>query len=107
MLNLGRDLSEGELKGMLNSGTCSYSQFVSFMQQTTNVKTSKEDLTEALRALDKEQQGFVMASEMRYVMVNMGECLSNEEVGHMLYDADPEGTGQIDPETFAKLLAET
>eukprot|EP00457_Paulinella_chromatophora_P022458 gb/GEZN01025371.1/.p1 GENE.gb/GEZN01025371.1/~~gb/GEZN01025371.1/.p1 ORF type:complete len:162 (-),score=26.18 gb/GEZN01025371.1/:60-509(-) len=103
-LNMGRDLSEQELRSMCGSGMCSYGAFVQAMTQKTTNTITKNVLQEALMVLDKDQQGFIMASELRFSMINMGECLVAEEVTHMLYDADPDGSGQVFADEFAEML---
>ena len=35
---------------------------------------SKEELKEAFRVFDKDQNGFISAGELRHVMTNLGEA---------------------------------
>ena len=45
---------------------------------------------------DKDGNGFITAAELRYVMTNLGEKMSDDEVNDMLAEADTDGDGQID-----------
>jgi hypothetical protein len=44
---------------------------------------------------DKDKDGFISAGELRYVMTNLGEKLTDEEVQEMIKEADLDGDGQV------------
>lgn len=44
---------------------------------------------------DKDGNGFISAAELRHVMTNLGEKLTDEEVDEMIREADIDGDGQI------------
>ncbi|CAB4308888.1 unnamed protein product [Prunus armeniaca] len=67
---------------------------------------SEEELKEAFRVFDKDQNGFISAAELRHVMTNLGEKLTDEEVDEMIREADVDGDGQINYEEFVKKLLE-
>lgn len=48
--------------------------------------------------------GFISAQELRHVMTNLGERLTDEEVDEMLREADVDGDGKINYEEFVKLM---
>ena len=41
---------------------------------------SEEELKEAFRVFDKDGNGFISAAELRHIMTNLGEKLTDEEV---------------------------
>jgi calmodulin len=47
---------------------------------------------------DKDGNGFISAIELRHVMTNLGEKLTDEEVDEMIREADVDGDGQINYE---------
>ena len=59
---------------------------------------SEDEIKEAFRVFDKDGNGYISASELRHVMTNLGEKLTDEEVDEMIREADIDGDGQIDYE---------
>jgi hypothetical protein len=47
---------------------------------------------------DKDGNGFISAAELRHVMTNLGEKLTDEEVDEMIREADIDGDGQVNYE---------
>ncbi|WJX59207.1 calmodulin-like 3 [Trifolium repens] len=89
MRSLGQNPTEAELQDMINE-----------MKDTD----SEEELKEAFRVFDKDQNGFISAAELRHVMTNLGEKLTDEEVDEMIREADVDGDGQINYEEFVKVM---
>lgn len=44
---------------------------------------------------DKNKDGLISSSELRHVMTNLGEKLSEEEVDDMIKEADMDGDGMV------------
>jgi len=69
---------------------------------------SEEEIREAFRVFDKDGNGFISAAELRHVMTNLGEKLTDEEVDEMIREADIDGDGQVNYEglclTFVELI---
>ena len=65
---------------------------------------SEEELREAFKVFDKDGNGFISAAELRHVMTNLGEKLTDEEVDEMIREADLDGDGQVDYEEFVKMM---
>jgi Ca2+-binding EF-hand superfamily protein len=42
--------------------------------------------------------------QLRHVMINLGEKLTDEEVNQMIRQADINGDGQVDYEEFVKMM---
>lgn len=47
---------------------------------------------------DKDKDGLISSSELRHVMTNLGERLSEEEVDDMIKEADLDGDGMVNYE---------
>ena len=59
---------------------------------------SEEELREAFRVFDKDGNGFISAAELRHVMTNLGEKLTDDEVDEMIKEADLDGDGMVNYE---------
>ena len=55
---------------------------------------------------DRNGDGFISAAEMKHVMANLGEMLTDEEVAEMIAAADIDGDGQISYEEFVVMMGQ-
>lgn len=110
MRTLGQNPTEAELQDMISevdadgSGTIDLSEFLNLMARRMKDGDTEEELKEAFRVFDKDQNGFISATELRHVMVNLGEKLTDEEVNEMIREADADGDGQINYQEFVKVM---
>lgn len=51
--------------------------------------------TSIFRVFDKNNDGLISSTELRHVMTNLGERLSEEEVDDMIKEADSDGDGMV------------
>ena len=57
-----------------------------------------------IRVFDKDGNGYISAAELRHVMTNLGEKLTDEEVDEMIREADIDGDGQVNYEEFVTMM---
>lgn len=60
-------------------GELDFSTFLSIMHQQLQQEAPEADILEAMRMADKEQKGFILASELRAKLTGLGEKLTNME----------------------------
>eukprot|EP00814_Leptocylindrus_danicus_P009647 CAMPEP_0116015576 /NCGR_PEP_ID=MMETSP0321-20121206/6930_1 /TAXON_ID=163516 /ORGANISM="Leptocylindrus danicus var. danicus, Strain B650" /LENGTH=758 /DNA_ID=CAMNT_0003485395 /DNA_START=910 /DNA_END=3186 /DNA_ORIENTATION=- len=63
-------------------------------------KFSDEEILEAFRAFDLDKNNFVGAAEIRHVLVNIGERVTDEEIDEMIRMVDKDGDGQVAYDEF-------
>lgn len=54
-----------------------------------------KEITDAFKMFDRNGDGVISAGELRQVMTNMGQKLSDKDVDSMIKEADMDGDGQI------------
>ncbi|ELT92862.1 hypothetical protein CAPTEDRAFT_169349 [Capitella teleta] len=81
-----------------------FSEFLAMLPQIQKTGDSEEEVEEAFRVFDKESNGFLSAAELRHIMTNMGEKLTDEEVDEMISCADTDSNGEINYKDFIKML---
>eukprot|EP01039_Chlorochromonas_danica_P001951 gene1951-2129_t len=67
-------------------------------------KFTDEEILEAFRAFDLDKNNFVGAAEIRHVLINIGEQVTDEEVDEMIRMVDTDGDGQVSWEEFYAMV---
>ncbi|XP_077247692.1 calmodulin-like [Tasmannia lanceolata] len=108
--SLGQNPTEEELQEMIGemdldgNGTIEFGEFLKLMARKMKETDAEEELKEAFKVFDKDQNGFISANELRHVMINLGERLTDEEVQQMIREADLDGDGQVNYEEFVRMM---
>ncbi|KAL4239013.1 hypothetical protein ACF0H5_003717 [Mactra antiquata] len=107
MRALGQNPSIADLENMkmeLETDSVDFTSFLQLMATKQHDQETEEDLKEAFRVFDKEGQGTISAAELRHIMTNMGEKLSDEEVDEFIREADSDGKGMVKYEDFVEIM---
>ncbi|CAD1469697.1 unnamed protein product, partial [Heterotrigona itama] len=108
MRSLGQRPSETELRDMVNevdqdgNGTIEFNEFLQMMSKKMKGADGEDELREAFRVFDKNNDGLISSKELRHVMTNLGEKLSEEEVDDMIKEADLDGDGMVNYEELVR-----
>lgn len=95
------------------NGTIEFNEFLQMMSKKMKGADGEDELKEAFRLVnlsfietisknlnifrvfDKNKDGLISSVELRHVMTNLGEKLSEEEVDDMIKEADMDGDGMV------------
>ena len=72
------------------------SEFLTMMARKMKDTDSEEEIREAFKVFDRDNNGYISAAELRHVMTSIGEKLTDDEVAEMIREADQDGDGKID-----------
>ncbi|XP_077298572.1 calmodulin-alpha-like isoform X2 [Arctopsyche grandis] len=110
MRSLGQRPTETELRDMVNevdqdgNGTIEFNEFLQMMSKKMKGGDGEDELREAFRVFDKNNDGMISSVELRHVMTNLGERLTEEEVDDMIREADLDGDGMVNYNEFVTIL---
>ncbi|XP_053643044.1 calmodulin-like [Cherax quadricarinatus] len=100
--------SNAEIKNLIQEigspSSINFDTFMSLLSRDFTVETA-EELREAFGVFDKDGNGYISASELKHVLMTMGEKLSQDEVDIMIREADIDGEGHIHYEQFVHLMS--
>lgn len=100
-------------------GTIDFAEFLTLMAKKMKEADTEEELIEAFKVFDRDGNGtnnkwiimkkidvagLISAAELRHVMTNLGEKLTDEEVDEMIREADIDGDGHINYEEFVRMM---
>ncbi|KAF1575878.1 UNVERIFIED_CONTAM: Calmodulin, partial [Eudyptes robustus] len=110
MQSLGHTPTEQELIDMVNeidedgNGSIELEEFVKMMSRKVKDTETEKELQEAFQVFDKDNDGYISAVELRFVMMNLGEDLSEDEVYEMIKEADLDGDGKVNFTEFVYMM---
>ena len=110
--SLGRNPTHGGIKDMIKevdidgNGTINFSEFTKMMAKNMAESNPVEDLREAFKTFDRNGDGKIDPKELRHVMTNLGEKLTDDEVDEMIQTADADGDGKVNYEEFVTMMTQ-
>ncbi|CAG9807577.1 unnamed protein product [Chironomus riparius] len=114
MRTLGQNPTEAELQYMINevdadgSGSIDFDEFLKMMGGIVKSPEDEErEMWDAFQVFDKNGDGFVSIDELKFVLTNLGERLTDQEMNEILKDADVDGDGKLNFEEFIAMLRAT
>ena len=111
MRSLGQNPSQAQLQVMIeefdknNNGKIDFLEFCEIMVKKAGDYTmSLKDVENAFKVFDKDGSGFIEIDELRDLMMNLGEKLTEEEIQAMMQFADIDKDGKIDYHEFVIMM---
>ncbi|XP_066970603.1 calmodulin-like [Macrobrachium rosenbergii] len=106
--SLGVNPTNAEIKALAdelgNPQSIDFSTFLRLLTKDFTPADSAEEIQEAFGVFDKDGNGSISATELKHVLMTMGEKLTEEEVEIMIHEADIDGEGQIYYQQFIDIM---
>ncbi|PHU02585.1 Calmodulin [Capsicum chinense] len=110
MRSIGQNATEAELQDKISevdvdqNGIIDFPEFLNLMERKMMDTDFEEELKEAFKIFDKDQNEFFSTAELRHVMTNVGKKLTDEEVEEMIREVDIVGDGQVNHKKFVCMI---
>jgi len=104
--NIKSDWME-KIEHMIDSegtGYIKFDEFTSIVRKKMQDDEDERELKEMFRILDKEKRGEVNTNELRWILKNLGDDLTEADIDDMIADVDTDGSGWVDYNEFSKLM---
>lgn len=111
MKKIGHNIKSGWLEKIESSidtegtGYISFEEFCGILKKKIEDDDYERELKEMFRALDTEKRGEVNTKELRWILKQLGDDLTEGDIDDMIADVDTDGSGWVDFEEFAKLMS--
>ena len=67
-----------------HTGVVGFNEFLTLMVKKMKDVDTEEEIKDAFKVFDRDGKGTISAAELRHVMVNLGEKLTDDEVDEMI-----------------------
>lgn len=110
MRSLGKCPSNAEIKDIVkkvdpdNRGVIDLREFLQVMTMDLKAVDHQKELEFAWGIFDTEKKGVLDANELKHILVNVGEKLSDAEIAELMKQADPNNTGKIKKAEFFQMM---
>lgn len=83
-----------------------YEEFKTFEDYKVSLLNTKEDILEALKIFDKEGNGQINVQEFKYLIMNLGESIDEEDIDEILDQVSIDTNGYCSIDTLGDKLAD-
>jgi len=102
--SLGQNRTEEDVLNLVDGDTIDFPDFLCLVAKEMMYEDREEDLVEPFRKFDLDGTGYISPAELRYVLADMGEKLTDEELDEITREADPDNDGHINYEEFIRIM---
>jgi calmodulin len=111
MKSLGQSPTEEELTRMIQSvddngnNEIDFQEFLILMSSKKSISDDPDrELKDAFAVFDTDGSGLISRSELKGLLNNLGQLVSDEELDAMMGEVDKDGNGEIDFEEFKAMM---
>ncbi|KAG8936690.1 hypothetical protein FRC02_000148 [Tulasnella sp. 418] len=105
---LGQNPTQAEVSDIVDGAPreVDYRTFLSILNRPDGFKPAgtADEFVRGFQVFDKEGNGFIGAGELRYVLTQLGEKMTDEEVDELMKGVQVTPDGNVNYETFTRML---
>lgn len=107
---LGLEIKEQELEDIMadldenGDGIMDFDEFVIMMDRRMSINSQRNEIAETFKVFDKDKDGKITFDDLKKVLTELGEDVSDKDVSDMIKEADKNGDGVIDFEEFMQMM---
>jgi len=108
MRALGLNPTDDELTQMVKevdidgNGEVDFEEFCTMMVRRMEDTDGDEEILEAFQVIDRDGDGFITESDLKDLLANLGDKVTEEEISDMIKEVDLDGDGKV---SFVEFLA--
>ena len=110
MISMGQNPTEEEINEMMKEvdlnkdGKIDFDEFMILMSKSSPDTQTEEEVINAFRVFDKEGNGLISSTELKHIMMSIGDKMTEEEADEMVNEADIDEDGMINYEEFVRMM---
>lgn len=86
------------------TGYIDFDEFCFLLRKKKQEDEDERELKECFRVLDKDKKGEIDVADLRWILRNLSDDLTEEEIDDMIADTDTDGSGFVDYDEFKNLM---
>ena len=110
MFSMGQNPTDAEIDEMMREvdlnqdGKIDFDEFMILMTKSSLDTQTEDEVINAFRVFDKEGNGLIASSELKHIMMTIGDKMTEEEADEMVNEADIDEDGMINYEEFVRMM---
>ncbi|KAI0526776.1 hypothetical protein KFK09_002367 [Dendrobium nobile] len=110
MKSIGRSSPNIEFTDIINHidfdfrGNFDLTELFNLTTEIVEEINKEDELKEVFKVFDRDQKGFISATELKNVLISLGEKLTDEEAEQMIKEADFDGDGKVNYDDFVQTM---
>ncbi|ALC42285.1 CG11165 [Drosophila busckii] len=111
MRALGKSPTDAELQAIINevdldgNGSIEFGEFLQVMILRMCQEPDDDELREAFRVYDKENTGYIGIDQLRFVLMALGQKLTEDELEDIIRDGDEDRDGRLSYEEYCNVMS--